>query len=114
MSTLQTFTAKAASPRGSAMRPIGVGRASGRASNPAGGYRHSLAVRQDPSMTDERLNLSFDAFQDAEAGIWVATSAQGRITTEAPSRDALIERLKVIVPDVLESRLGHPPHDVSI
>jgi hypothetical protein len=26
----------------------------------------------------------------------------------------LIERLKVIVPDVLESRLGHAPHDVSI
>jgi len=65
-------------------------------------------------MTDGRLNLSFDAFQDAEAGVWVATSTQGRITTEAPSRDALIERLKVIVPDVLESRLGHPPHDVSI
>ena len=65
-------------------------------------------------MTDERLNLSFDAFQDAEAGVWVATSPDGRITTEAPSRDALIERLKVIVPDVLESRLGHPPHDVSI
>jgi len=27
---------------------------------------------------------------------------------------ALIERLKVIVPDVLESRLGHAPRDVSI
>ena len=65
-------------------------------------------------MTDERLSLSFDALQDAEAGVWVATSTQGRITTEAPSRDALIERLKVIVPDVLESRLGYPPHDVSI
>jgi hypothetical protein len=26
----------------------------------------------------------------------------------------LIERLKVIVPDVLESRLGHAPHDISI
>jgi len=65
-------------------------------------------------MTDERLNLSFDAFHDADAGVWVANSAVGRITTEAPSREALIERLKVIVPDVLESRLGHAPRDVSI
>ena len=64
-------------------------------------------------MTDERLNLSFDAIHDADAGVWVATSAAG-ITTEAPSRETVIERLKVIVPDVLESRLGHPPHDVSI
>ena len=32
----------------------------------------------------------------------------------AASRDELIERLKVIVPDVLESRLGHAPRDVSI
>ena len=54
-------------------------------------------------MSDGRLTLSFDAFHDADAGVWVATSAEGRITTEAPSRDDLIERLKVIVPDVLES-----------
>ena len=65
-------------------------------------------------MTNARLNLSFNAVHDADAGVWVATSAEGRITTEAPSRDALIERLKVIVPDVLESRLGHSPRDVSI
>ena len=65
-------------------------------------------------MTGERLNPSFDALHDADAGAWVATSAEGRITTEAPSRDALIARLKVIVPDVLESRLGHAPHDVSV
>jgi len=65
-------------------------------------------------MTDERLNLSFNAVHDSDAVVWVATSAEGRITTEAPSRDALIARLKVIVPDVLESRLGHAPRDVSI
>ncbi len=41
-------------------------------------------------------------------------STAGRITTEASSPEALIERFKVIVPDVLESRLGHAPHDVSI
>jgi hypothetical protein len=65
-------------------------------------------------MTHGRLNLSFDALHDADAGVWVATSVEGRITTEAPSREALIERLKVIVPAVLESRLGHAPRDVSI
>ncbi len=65
-------------------------------------------------MTDRSLKLSFDAVHDSDAGVWVATSTEGRITTEAPTRDALVERLKVIVPDVLESRLGHAPHDVSI
>ena len=65
-------------------------------------------------MTGERLSLSFDALHDADAGVWVATSLEGRITAEAPSRDALIARLKVIVPDVLESRLGHAPRDVSV
>ncbi len=44
----------------------------------------------------------------------MATSAIGPITTEAPSRDALIERLKVIMPDVLESTLGHAPRGVFI
>jgi hypothetical protein len=56
-------------------------------------------------MTEKPSNISFDAVFDADAGVWVATSALGRITTEAPSREALIERLKRIVPDVLESRL---------
>ena len=57
-------------------------------------------------MSEGRRTLSFGAFQDVDAGVWVATSAEGRITTEAPSRDELMERLKVIVPNVLESRLG--------
>jgi hypothetical protein len=65
-------------------------------------------------MTGQRLSLSFDAIHDADAGVWVATSAAGRITTEAPSREALIERLRMIVPDVLETRLGRAPRDVSI
>src|SRR5262249_40959334 len=60
-------------------------------------------------MSSGRLKLSIDAFYDSDAGVWVATSTEGRMTTEAPSRDGLIERLKVIVPDVLESRLGHAP-----
>jgi hypothetical protein len=65
-------------------------------------------------MIDGSLKLSFDAFHDSDAGMWVATSAEGRMTTEAPTRDALVERLKIIVPDILESRLGRAPHDVSI
>jgi hypothetical protein len=67
-------------------------------------------------MSDGRLtlSLSFDAFHDADAGVLIATSAEGRITTEAPSRDDLIERRKVIVLVFLESRLGHAPRDVSI
>ena len=60
------------------------------------------------------LHLSFNAFHDVDADVWIARSEEGRITTEAPSRDALVNRLKVIVPDVLESRLGHAPSDVSI
>jgi hypothetical protein len=43
-------------------------------------------------MSDGRLHLSFDAFHDGDADVWVARSAEGRITTEAPSRDALVER----------------------
>jgi hypothetical protein len=73
-----------------------------------------MVLPQNSTMTHGRLNLSFDAFHDAEAGVWVATSAEGRITTEAPSREALIERLKVIVPDVLESRSDHAPREISI
>ena len=69
---------------------------------------------KNADMIDGRLHLSFDTFHEADAGVWVATSAEARITTEAPSRDTLIERLKMIVPDVLESRLGHAPRDVSI
>jgi hypothetical protein len=72
------------------------------------------ALPQNQTMIDRSLKMSFDAFHDNDAGMWVATSTEGRITTEAPTRDALVERLKVIVPDVLESRLGRTPHDVSI
>ncbi len=40
-------------------------------------------------MTDRSLKLSFDAVHDSDAGVWVATSTEGRNTTEAPTRDAL-------------------------
>src|SRR5437763_701870 len=57
--------------------------------------------------------LTFDAFFDVDAAVWVA-SGNDRITTEASSRDKLLERLKVIVPDVLEERTGRPVHDIKI
>lgn len=57
--------------------------------------------------------IAFDAFFDDEAGVWVATSADA-ITTEASTREMLVQRLRVIVPDILEERLGRAPHDVKI
>jgi hypothetical protein len=42
-------------------------------------------------MSDGRHHLSFNAFHDGDADVWVARSAEGRITTEAGSRDALVE-----------------------
>ena len=51
-----------------------------------------------------KISIKFDAVWDDDAKVWVATSPLHNITTEATSRDALIARLKVIVPDVLEAR----------
>lgn len=48
--------------------------------------------------------VRFRAFRDEEARVWVATSDADRITTEAASKQEVIDRLSVIVPDVLESR----------
>ena len=59
------------------------------------------------------ITLSFDAFFDEDAKAWVA-AGRDRISTEAPSREQLLERLKVVVPDVLEERTGQPVHDVKI
>ena len=57
--------------------------------------------------------VHFLAFRDDDAGVWVASSKSDRITTEAPTKEQMIERLRAIVPDVLESR-GIAPHDVKI
>ena len=51
--------------------------------------------------------LSFDAFFDGDAEVWVA-SGEDHISTESPSLEKLLERLKVIVPDALEKRAGRP------
>ncbi len=57
-------------------------------------------------MADPVPNIvRFQAFMDDDAGVWVATSDQG-ITAEAATREGLMARLSVIVPDVLSSRVG--------
>ena len=58
--------------------------------------------------------IHFLASWDEDAGVWVATSKAGRMTTEAPTKQALIERLKVAVPDVLESRGLEPRAKIVI
>jgi hypothetical protein len=58
--------------------------------------------------------IHFLAFRDEDADVWVATSEAGRMTTEAPTKEALIERLKVVVPDVLESRGMEPRAKIVI
>ena len=63
-------------------------------------------------MTTAATTVSFDAFFDGEAGVWVASGDQ--MSTEAPSREKLLERLRGIVPDVLEERQGHPVRDIKI
>jgi hypothetical protein len=57
--------------------------------------------------------LTFHAFFDDEASVWVATG-DDHITTEAATREELLERLKVIVPDVLEARHGRSVPEVKI
>ncbi|MEZ0214413.1 MAG: DUF1902 domain-containing protein [Xanthobacteraceae bacterium] len=53
------------------------------------------------------------ALWDAEAQVWSSVVEELHIFTEAPSIEALRERLKLIVPDVLE-HTGETTGDVSI
>ena len=65
-------------------------------------------------LPQQPTRVEFTAFFDEEAGVWVARSEADRISTEAPSEAALEERLRVIVPDVLESRLGRAPDSLQV
>lgn len=50
---------------------------------------------------------------DDEAGVWVATSdTVPGLATGADTLEALIEKLKVVIPDLLEAN-GLLPHDAS-
>ncbi|MHC5719098.1 MAG: DUF1902 domain-containing protein [Nostoc sp.] len=47
--------------------------------------------------------MKVDAFWDSEAEVWVATSEDlPGLVTEAASNEALVEKLKVIIPELLE------------
>jgi hypothetical protein len=44
-----------------------------------------------------------DAFWDAEAGVWVATSDEGLgLATEAPTIEQLTQKLRVIIPELIQ------------
>jgi predicted RNase H-like HicB family nuclease len=48
--------------------------------------------------------VTFDVRRDDEAGVWYASSASDAgIVTEAETIEALRERLKLLVPDFLET-----------
>ena len=75
---------------------------------------HIAVILEGRSVQDEAARfvpalpprlVRFAALRDEEAAVWSATSDE-HISTEAPSREELLDRLKVIVPDVLESREG--------
>ena len=58
--------------------------------------------------------VRFRAFYDDDAQVWIATG-EDRITAEADTRDALMDRLSTIVPDVLSSReLGAGPLTIVV
>ena len=60
--------------------------------------------------------VEFNAIYNDEDGIgmWTARSDAQGITTEAKTRDELMQRLSVLVPDVLESRTGRAPENLHI
>ncbi len=50
--------------------------------------------------------VKVDAFWDHEAKVWVATSEDvPGLVTEASTEDVLVEKLKVMIPDLIELNL---------
>jgi hypothetical protein len=48
--------------------------------------------------------IDVTALWDAEAGVWVAESTQvPGLITEAPTREALMEKLQVLIPELLDA-----------
>ena len=62
------------------------------------------------------LIVEFNAIYNDEDGIgmWTARSDAQAITTEAKTKVELMQRLSVLVPDVLESRTGRAPENLHI
>jgi len=52
--------------------------------------------------------IDVTALWDAEAGVWVAESAQvPGLITEAPTMEALMDKLQVLIPELLDAN-GYP------
>ncbi|MDX8390705.1 MAG: DUF1902 domain-containing protein [Mariprofundaceae bacterium] len=50
-----------------------------------------------------RVNISVQASWDEEAEVWVATSKDVEgLVTEAPTEEALVKKLQVMIPELLE------------
>jgi hypothetical protein len=53
---------------------------------------------------------SVDAFWDAEAGVWVATSDEMLgLATEAPTIEQLTQKLRFIIPELIQLNQLLPP-----
>ena len=63
-------------------------------------------------MTD---NFNVRAFWDEEARVWVATSEEvPGLVTEADTMEKLVEKLKVLIPELLEANeVGDGDNEVS-
>jgi predicted RNase H-like HicB family nuclease len=58
--------------------------------------------------------LTVRAFWDPEAGVWVATSDDvPGLITEAETRDKLVEKLKVLIPELLDAN-SYPDGDDEV
>ena len=71
---------------------------------------------REPASSSPAVVVEFNAIFDDEDGLgmWTARSDAAGITTEAKTKDDVMRRLSVIVPDVLESRMGRVPENVHI
>ncbi len=62
---------------------------------------------------NDAKTLRVNALWDDEAGVWSASSTDvAGLAIEAATKEALIKRLKVIIPELLELNLAsseHPP-----
>ena len=68
-------------------------------SSPPARYPHEGPRHEEGDMHDYPIT----AFWDAEAAVWVATSEDApRLTTEAPTVEALIDKLRIMIPELLE------------
>ena len=64
------------------------------------------------STQDVKRSIRVRAFWDEEARVWVAESDEvPGLVTEAPSMDELIEKLKVLIPELLVENGLHASGD---